>query len=182
MARREGGIGYCIYCGDKTSALSDEHIVPFSLSGGAVLPNASCAKCAKVTSRFEGDIARQQLGAFRVRAGLPTRRPNRRPSKLRFDLIDKDGTKRSVDVVPEQHPGTLLMPDLPEPSLLLATLETPRRAFRIYLALPDEGILQLGEKHDAHAGSSSAASLGRRDCTREISCPTTHIWFDSTGI
>lgn len=38
-------VGYCIYCG-STDELGDEHIVPYGLSGDAVIPKGSCAVCA----------------------------------------------------------------------------------------------------------------------------------------
>jgi hypothetical protein len=66
----------CIYCGE-TKNLSDEHIVPLSLNGKWILPKASCLNCAKITSAFEGRVAKM-LASFRQSANLKTRRPNKR--------------------------------------------------------------------------------------------------------
>jgi hypothetical protein len=48
-----GPVGRCIYCYDGTSILGNEHIIPFSLNGTHILPQASCLKCAEVTSQVE---------------------------------------------------------------------------------------------------------------------------------
>ena len=43
------GYGRCIYCG-STGPLKDEHIIPFSLGGKAVIEAASSGECKKVTN------------------------------------------------------------------------------------------------------------------------------------
>jgi hypothetical protein len=44
-------VGRCIYCPDDGSAgLGDEHIIPYSLNGTQILPQASCRKCEKITA------------------------------------------------------------------------------------------------------------------------------------
>jgi hypothetical protein len=84
MVERYSPVGVCIYCGSKggIDGLRDEHIVPFSLSGEAVLPKASCRSCEAITSAFEGRCARTMYGSFRIREGIRTRRPKQRPDKL----------------------------------------------------------------------------------------------------
>lgn len=162
MERRIVRVGYCIYCGQQEGLLSDEHVVPYSLGGTSVLRNASCRSCADITSRFELAIARRQLGAFRVRGDLPTRRRKERPKVLSLELVNKDGSKRIIDVDPDKHPGTLLLPDLPEPRLLEPTLGAPRRPFRYFFAFPDSDVLELPEKHNAvamHIGSFEIGSF-----------------------
>jgi 5-methylcytosine-specific restriction endonuclease McrA len=52
------GYGRCIYCG-STGPLKDEHIIPLSLGGKAVIEAASCGDCEKVTSYLDGYLARQ---------------------------------------------------------------------------------------------------------------------------
>jgi len=47
------GYGRCIYCG-SVGPLKDEHIIPFSLGGRAVIEAASCGDCEKVTSYLDG--------------------------------------------------------------------------------------------------------------------------------
>lgn len=157
--KRPDPIGYCIYCG-STEDLRKEHVVPYSLGGGAWLPKASCPICADVTSRFEGFIARDILGAFRIRTGAPTRRPKQRPSILPLELIDVDGSRREVEVTPQTHPATLLLPDLPEPSLLLPVVEGDRRPFRMWLGLPDADVLNLPTEHGAAAMRLGSFEIG----------------------
>ncbi len=160
MEKRGQPVGYCIYCGTAELPLSDEHVVPLSLGGDAVLPKASCPACANITSRFELTIARQQLGPYRVRAGLPTRRPEKRPTTLSLELLDKDGSSRTIDLPPDQHPATLLVPDLPEPTLLVPLLDSPRRSFRMFIALPDESVFALAHEHDAVAFKVGTFEIG----------------------
>ena len=50
-------VGHCIYCG-ATENLGKEHILPFGLSGSAILPKSSCRNCASITGRTEQDILR----------------------------------------------------------------------------------------------------------------------------
>ena len=66
-----GDVGRCIYCASTDQLLSDEHVVPFSLGGRKVLRKASCARCASITARFEGEFARSALGAFPRRSRVP---------------------------------------------------------------------------------------------------------------
>lgn len=83
-------VNCCIYCG-STERLSDEHVVPFSLAGRSVLPSASCAECAKVTSAFEGRCAAVNYASFRLRENLPTRRPKERPTHAAMTSPPEDG-------------------------------------------------------------------------------------------
>jgi len=72
-------VGFCIYCLDKHSALSDEHIIPYAMAGDAlVLPKSSCLKCAAITGAFEQRYLKATLGLFRNRIGAPTRNPDQR--------------------------------------------------------------------------------------------------------
>jgi hypothetical protein len=81
--RRFAPVGRCIYCGTFSNNLTKEHIVPFGLSGDAlVLPKASCTTCASNTGGFEQTCLRTILGPFRLRINSPTRNPKERPSEL----------------------------------------------------------------------------------------------------
>lgn len=79
----------CIYCNARVydtnrpeRKLAEEHIVPKSLGGSLVLPEASCAQCEGITSAFEGTVARTIFGPLRIHFNLPTRRPKERPEQL----------------------------------------------------------------------------------------------------
>lgn len=60
-------IGKCIYCG-STDNLTREHVVPRGLGGPWLLLKASCKKCARITSDFEGGVLGGILysGAYEV--------------------------------------------------------------------------------------------------------------------
>ena len=74
--------GACIYCGATDAALSDEHVVPYSLGGSHVLRKASCRSCAVITSKFERKVMRELWGDARIAFDAPSRRKRRRPRKL----------------------------------------------------------------------------------------------------
>jgi hypothetical protein len=57
-------VGQCIYCG-SIKQLGDEHIVPYCLGGGAILPKASCRSCEAITSNLEGIVGRPIFGPMR---------------------------------------------------------------------------------------------------------------------
>lgn len=71
--------GKCIYCGKSNCRLTDEHIVPLSLGGKHVLKEASCDACAKITSNFELEVARNLWGDARISYNAPSRRKAKRP-------------------------------------------------------------------------------------------------------
>jgi hypothetical protein len=73
-------INKCIYCGE-TNNLTDEHIVPFSLNGTWILPKSSCLDCAKITSAFEGRVAKM-FASFRQSSNLKTRRPKKKKQTI----------------------------------------------------------------------------------------------------
>jgi hypothetical protein len=56
--------------------------VPYSVGGNWLLPNSSCARCAKITGSFEGEFSRTILGPLRMLYDMPTRRPKERPKHL----------------------------------------------------------------------------------------------------
>lgn len=145
-----GRIGYCIYCGSTGPDLSREHIVPLSLGGNHVLEKASCQACSTITGQFEQFCARTILGPFRVREDLPTRHPDQRPDKLALVLVDENGSLREIQVPPEEHPATIMMPILTAPHILDPGAER-RETFRIWFALPDPSFLDLPTRLGAKA-------------------------------
>jgi len=62
--------------------LTDEHIVPKSLGGQHILEEASCRDCAKITARFEQDVAREMWGDARIAFNTPSRRKTKRPTHI----------------------------------------------------------------------------------------------------
>jgi len=98
MERGEGtrfpSIGRCIYCGDDRDKLTDEHVIPFALSGNTVIFEAACCiPCQRIIQPYEQRILRKQLGVFRARIGAPTRNKKDRlaTSRLHFIEVDESG-------------------------------------------------------------------------------------------
>lgn len=112
-------VGRCIYCGSDggDDGLRDEHIIPFSLGGNAVLPKASCKSCEAVTSYLDGYLARHTFYDLRLHSGVQSRRkekPNARPA------IISDGKKDTVinfDLV--DHPHFLNLPVWGRPGIMV---------------------------------------------------------------
>ena len=67
---RTGPINECIYCGDTTSPLTDEHIIPDGLGGTHILCKASCLSCAEVIKPLETHIMRHVLEGPRRHLGI----------------------------------------------------------------------------------------------------------------
>jgi hypothetical protein len=115
QGRRYPPIGRCIYCGSDggPNGLSDEHLVPYSLGGDAVLPKASCADCARETSKIELYLARNIFREFRSHVGAPSRKKSL-PSSLSANVLVGDEEIRSEFLAADQ-PFSLRLPvwDLP---------------------------------------------------------------------
>ncbi len=113
------GFGRCIYCGcDGGSAgLRDEHIIPYSLGGNAVIEKASCRDCEAKTSYIDGFLANAVFGRYRVQAKVQTRRPKDRPKTFNT-LVNVDGTVETLTIPVDDHPAILQMPNLLPPDAL----------------------------------------------------------------
>jgi hypothetical protein len=98
--------GYCIYCGKAGIPLTDEHIVPLALGGQHVIVHASCHRCAAITSRFEGDVAREMWGDARNSYAAPSRRKKRREKEI--VLTDPDNPARSIRVPYADYPAPIV--------------------------------------------------------------------------
>lgn len=98
--------GKCIYCGDTTTPLTDEHIVPFALGGHHVIVDASCQKCAEITGRFEQDVARGMWGDARVAYAGPSRRKKLRPKDI--VLTDPDDPRHRIKVPFSEYPAPII--------------------------------------------------------------------------
>lgn len=88
--------GACIYCHRSGVRLTDEHILPLSLGGSHVIEKASCDDCARITSKFEYEVARNMWGHARNSYGGPSRRKKKRPTMYAFNDIANPGRKISI--------------------------------------------------------------------------------------
>lgn len=110
-------IGQCIYCGGG-DGLSDEHIIPYGLSGSEVLPKSSCAACARETGRFEQLVLRGPMRAARIHRRLKSRtKHNGGPETHRATLI-KDSGEEAIDLPITEYPILLHFPIFAQPGHL----------------------------------------------------------------
>jgi len=106
-----------MYCGDIGPPLQAEHIVPFGLGGPWVLVEASCHKCAGITSAFERDVLRSTLMASRAALNLPTRRKHQRPTKFPLG-VTRDGHEEVIEVPINKHLAAIVLPIFGPPAYL----------------------------------------------------------------
>jgi hypothetical protein len=115
--------GRCIYCG-ATRDLKDEHIVPLSLGGTAVIEKASCSNCEKITSYLDGYLARDIFNEYRSHVGIRSRRPKQRPKSLFASFLKPDGSEIVEKFSPKDQPYVLLMPIWNVPGIALGKSPT----------------------------------------------------------
>lgn len=81
-------VNHCIYCGNATDKLSDEHIVSSGLNGNLILPKSSCKKCADITSKVELRVLRGFLENGRRAMGVSSRhKKHEKPSTVPVKFI-----------------------------------------------------------------------------------------------
>lgn len=95
--------GCCIYCGATGIKLTDEHIVPLSLSGVHVIREASCERCAKITTGFERKVARNLWGDARNAFDQPSRRKKSRSKAIA--MIDANDQSQSFSISASEYPA-----------------------------------------------------------------------------
>ena len=102
-------IGKCIYCGETEKPLQTEHIIPYGLNGPWELLEASCDKCAAITSAFESTVLKKSLIVPRVALDFPTRRKDQRPKKFNF-AITRNGRQEVLKVPMHEHFAVIILP------------------------------------------------------------------------
>lgn len=100
-------VGHCIYCDSPTTDLGDEHIIPFALNGGMVLPKASCHRCEKIIQPYEMTVARRIFGHFRIKHNVQTRNKRQRPETMKIGTLLPNGKKGTAHVPVLDHPVML---------------------------------------------------------------------------
>jgi hypothetical protein len=106
IARR---VGRCIYCGtvpEPPGKLNDEHIVPYGLLPPGVPPwllyDASCSKCADVTSAFERAVQKGPWAVVRQKLGLRSYR-GRTTTLFTLDVL-RDGRWETLRLPAADYP------------------------------------------------------------------------------
>ncbi len=126
--------GECLYCGAHAGdvELTDEHIVPFSLGGNAVILDGSCKTCAKETTKIENEVGRKVWWDFRTNIGEQTRRPKERPKVGPFTVSINSAAPEVMTVPIPDRPFFTPMPVWGMPGLL--TAGQPSANFQEYKA------------------------------------------------
>jgi hypothetical protein len=133
-------VGRCIYCGSLDD-LSREHIIPYSLAGDYILPDASCPRCREVTRQEELWAARGMFGPIRLAHRFPTRHKHERPTHMAVE-IESSGRSERIEVPIDQAPTTPIpIPLLPPPGIVVGrepSIEVPGIAYRFVFPFPGD--------------------------------------------
>lgn len=115
--KRYDPLGHCMYCGSKHK-LSREHIIPFGLGGNLIFADASCGKCAEITSDFERYCLRNMFQAARTHLNLPTRNKKNKPKTLRLSYFKNEGDHEWINVPVSDHPYAIILPIFQSPTII----------------------------------------------------------------
>lgn len=102
-------LGKCIYCG-VTQNLEAEHILPFGLSGTAILPKSTCRACAQITGQCEQEVLRGPMWAVRIYRDLKSRTKHKDAPAEYPVKISKDGREFDLLLPIEEVPILLPFP------------------------------------------------------------------------
>ena len=113
-------LGYCMYC-DSKHTLEDEHIIPYFMAGGYIVPKGSCRRCAKITGRFEGILANTLFFGLRKRVNIQRRKKkkNKKSTEPKITmLMNVAGVEIEKEVTEHELPGVFMWPWFPRAGLL----------------------------------------------------------------
>lgn len=115
--RQYGSVGHCIYCGAMND-LSNEHIIPYGLSGTAVLPKSTCEVCAKITGEQERIVLHEYMQQVRVYLGTKSRSKHKNaPSEYPLTIMRGD-VQETVMLPLNECPILLHFPIFSPPAFL----------------------------------------------------------------
>lgn len=109
-------VNQCIYCG-STFQLTDEHVVPYGLSGQLVLPKSSCRSCAAITCRLEQKLLRGHWWPYRQFLGLKSRTSKTPIPDLTVTVQHADGSSVQAQL-PMLHQITAVAFEMAPPTIL----------------------------------------------------------------
>jgi hypothetical protein len=157
-------VNQCIYCGAQGVPLSKEHLIPYSLNGKHVLPKASCAAHAEITSSLELDFSRTAYGIYRAENGISSRKKKRLAESLSktVELEGErfDGTKVMVEVPIGKAPPVPVVIRLNAPGILTGAAPDAEGECRMDLPpTPDPRLRALRESLGLKSLYSSVATV-----------------------
>ncbi|PIV06480.1 MAG: hypothetical protein CO013_06745 [Syntrophobacterales bacterium CG_4_8_14_3_um_filter_58_8] len=116
--------GRCIYCG-ATDSLDKEHILPFGLSGTAVLPKSSCRSCASITGAVEQDLLRGSFWPVRIFRDLKSRTKHKDAPTTFPVTVVRNGKEEVVQLKVDELPILLHFPLFAPPGYLSEVASNP---------------------------------------------------------
>jgi HNH endonuclease len=110
----------CIYCGNVSNLLTDEHIIPDGIGGNLILPEASCQACATAIMDFEPIIINHQYRAARGILNIRSKKRGKKRKPLTLEYIP-DGSDNVVEyeASPDAPFGIAVPIILDRPGMLL---------------------------------------------------------------
>lgn len=110
-------VGRCIYCG-TTDTLEKEHILPFGLSGTALLLKASCRSCASITGATEQALLRGSFWPVRIFRNLKSRKKHKdAPSAFPVTIV-RNGREEVLQIAIDKLPILLHFPLFAPPAYI----------------------------------------------------------------
>lgn len=103
--------------------LSDEHVVPYGLSGTLVLPKSSCSRCAVETSKLEMRLLRGHWWPYRQFLGLKSRRSKQPLPDLQVTIEQPNGSTLPATLPMSKHSFAMVF-SLAPPTILSGTVST----------------------------------------------------------
>jgi len=151
--KRYAPVGWCIYCGSADD-LTDEHTFAFGLGGTAILPQASCKPCAKITGKFEQEVLRGMMQQVRVFRGIKSRTKHRDAPRTRpIELTDSDGDEQFIDVAFTEPPVVCAFPVFEVPGFVFPA------GYRSGIQMKDVFVYAFGPPPDEAAKQLGAAKI-----------------------
>jgi hypothetical protein len=149
--------GYCIYCGDRSAGLSEEHILPYGLAGDClVLPKSSCAKCQSSTGKAEIICLRHLWWPFRTRTGMPSRTAAPEAFSLkRMKVEEYDPIEDKIvsyvqlgmdDLKPEQYPLFYQTFEFPSPGILAGRSSSQDTGYQLWCKIDEVEFRKTGSR------------------------------------
>lgn len=157
-ALRTAPIGKCIYCG-ATERLSDEHVIPYGLSGDLVLKKSSCEECAKITSLLERKLLRGHWWPYRQFLGLKSRRAQESLPNIVVKIHKNDADSVDAELPMSEHKFAIVF-DLDAPTILRGVVSeaypnAPRVAMKVLAANPMRKAIIHGELRELAPGEKT---------------------------
>jgi hypothetical protein len=121
-------VGVCIYCGSKDCKLTDEHIIPYALSGTStfLLPESSCKKCNKIINeQIEEILLRKLFGYTRIAFDMPSRDKRKKqkkkspPTQVRVQFYFPDGSIGDGEVLISELPRHINLIEYESPGIMV---------------------------------------------------------------